>query len=50
MSESFAQLFEESLSKQDMRLGSILKGKVVAVNDDNVIVNVGLKSEGTIPI
>ncbi|HEV2524235.1 MAG TPA: 30S ribosomal protein S1 [Gammaproteobacteria bacterium] len=50
MSESFAQLFEESLSKQDMRLGSILKGTVVAVNDDNVIVNVGLKSEGTIPI
>jgi small subunit ribosomal protein S1 len=50
MSESFAQLFEESLSKQDMRLGSILKGKVVAINDDNVIVNVGLKSEGTIPI
>lgn len=49
-SESFAQLFEESLSKQDMRIGSILKGKVVAVNDDNVIVNVGLKSEGIIPI
>ncbi|MDX2163802.1 MAG: 30S ribosomal protein S1 [Gammaproteobacteria bacterium] len=50
MSESFAQLFEESLSKQDMRIGSILKGKVVAVNDDNVVVNVGLKSEGFIPI
>lgn len=50
MSESFAQLFEESLSKQDMRIGSILRGKVVAVNDDNVVVNVGLKSEGFIPI
>jgi small subunit ribosomal protein S1 len=50
MSESFAQLFEESLAKHEMRVGAILKGKIVAINDDNVVVNVGLKSEGIIPI
>jgi len=50
MSESFAQLFEESLAKQEMRVGSILKGKVTAIVGDNVTVNAGLKSEGIIPL
>ena len=47
---SFAALFEESVSKQEMRPGSILKGKVVSINDDFVIVNAGLKSDGAIPL
>lgn len=50
MSESFAELFEESLVKTKMVPGAIITGTVVAVNDDVVIVNAGLKSEGVIPV
>ncbi len=50
MSESFAELFEQSISNTQMRPGAIIKGTVVAVNDDVVVVNAGLKSEGVIPI
>ncbi len=50
MSESFAELFEESLSKTEMKPGSILMGTVVAITGDYVIVNAGLKSEGAIPL
>jgi small subunit ribosomal protein S1 len=49
MSESFAQLFEESLSKAEMRAGSIVTGTVVDIGSDVVVVNAGLKSEGVIP-
>jgi len=48
--ESFAQLFEESQIEQQMRPGTIVKGKVVEIRPDVVIVNAGLKSEGVIPI
>ncbi|NIV18111.1 MAG: 30S ribosomal protein S1 [Woeseiaceae bacterium] len=50
MSESFAELFEESFASQQIKPGSIIKGTVVAVNDDVVIVSAGLKSEAVIPI
>jgi small subunit ribosomal protein S1 len=50
MSESFAELFEESLKSSEMRPGSIVKGSVVEVGNDYVIVNAGLKSEGAIPV
>ncbi len=50
MSESFAELFEESLSRTEMRPGSILTGTVVDVTPDFVVVNAGLKSEGIIPV
>jgi len=50
MSESFAQLFEESLVNKEMRPGSIVTGTVVDIQPDAVIVNAGLKSEGVIPI
>ena len=50
MTESFAQLFEESLAINDMRQGTILKGKIVDIRNDVVVVNAGLKSEGSIPI
>ena len=49
MTESFADLFEESLTKQEMRPGSIVQAEVVDVRADYVIVNAGLKSEGVIP-
>jgi len=50
MSESFAQLFEESQVEKLMRPGSIVSGIVVQVGSDMVVVNAGLKSEGVIPI
>jgi small subunit ribosomal protein S1 len=49
MSESFAELLEESLASQKIKPGSILTGTVVDVNSDVVIVNAGLKSEAVIP-
>ncbi len=50
MSESFAELFEESLKELDMVPGSIVTGTVVAIDNDYVTVNAGLKSEGVIPL
>jgi len=50
MSESFAELFEESFASQQIKPGSIITGIVVAVNDDVVIVSAGLKSEAVIPV
>lgn len=50
MSESFAEMFEESLSKAKMTPGSVITGTIVQVSDDFVVVNAGLKSEGVIPI
>ena len=49
MSESFAELFEESLSQTKMRPGTILTGEVVDISSDFIVVNCGLKSEGVIP-
>ena len=50
MSESFAELFEESFASKQIKPGSIITGIVVAINDDVVIVSAGLKSEAVIPI
>ncbi|MCF8017064.1 MAG: 30S ribosomal protein S1 [Chromatiaceae bacterium] len=49
MTESFAELFEESLSNTQLQPGTIVTGQVVAITSDSVIVNAGLKSEGIIP-
>ncbi|MDE2344928.1 MAG: 30S ribosomal protein S1, partial [Gammaproteobacteria bacterium] len=49
MTESFAELFEESIKQSQMQSGSILKARVVEIRPDVVIVNAGLKSEGVIP-
>jgi small subunit ribosomal protein S1 len=49
MSESFAQLLEESLANTQLSAGSIVTGTVVGFDGDSVIVNAGLKSEGVIP-
>ena len=50
MSESFAELFEESVSNLNTQPGTIINGTVVDINKDAVIVYAGLKSEGIIPI
>ncbi len=50
MSESFAELFEQSLAGQSMQPGALVQAEVLQVKDDVVIVDAGLKSEGVIPI
>jgi small subunit ribosomal protein S1 len=50
MTESFAQLFEESLASQRIRPGQILTGRVIDVGPDVVVVSAGLKSEAVIPV
>ncbi|EXJ12846.1 MULTISPECIES: 30S ribosomal protein S1 [Nitrincola] len=49
MSESFADLFEESLLSLDMTPGTLVMGEVVDIDSDWVTVNAGLKSEAIIP-
>ncbi len=48
--ENFAALFEESLSRQEMRIGEVITAEVISVDQNVVIVNAGLKSESTISI
>mgnify|MGYP003423304818 CR=1 FL=1 len=50
MSETFAQLFENSLSKSKMYPGAIVTGTVIGIEKDFVTINVGLKSEGKVPL
>ena len=50
MTENFAQLFEESLKTIETRPGAIVKGRVVAIQKDVVLVDAGLKSEAAIPV
>jgi small subunit ribosomal protein S1 len=50
MTESFAEMFEESLVNQNLTRGAVVTGTVVDIQSDSVIVNAGLKSEGIIPI
>ena len=49
MSESFADLFEESLAHTEMSAGTVVTGTVVDIRDGYVMVSAGLKSEGVIP-
>jgi small subunit ribosomal protein S1 len=49
MTESFAELFEESIANTQLRNGAIVIGTVVDITSDAVVVNAGLKSEGVIP-
>ena len=50
MEENFSQLLEQSLSEFKYKEGQIVKGTVLSITKDTVIVDVGLKSEGRIPI
>ncbi|XBC41559.1 MAG: 30S ribosomal protein S1 [Buchnera aphidicola (Kaburagia rhusicola rhusicola)] len=50
MTESFSQLFKESLKTIETKPGSIIQGIIIDINKDTVLVDAGLKSESTIPI
>lgn len=50
MSESFAEMFEESLKDTVMTIGEVIKAEVVSVDGDYVLVTAGLKSEAEIPL
>ena len=50
MEENFSELLEKSLSGFKYREGQIIKGTVLSVTNDTVVVDVGLKSEGRIPL
>ena len=47
-SESFADLFEESMALKEMRQGEVITAEVISIDSDFVIVNAGLKSESLI--
>ncbi len=48
--ESFAALFEESLTRQELRAGEVITAEVVRIDQNFVVVNAGLKSESYIPV
>jgi len=48
--DSFAALFEESLTRQEMRAGEVITAEVVRIDNNFVVVNAGLKSESYIPL
>jgi small subunit ribosomal protein S1 len=48
--ENFAQLFEESLTRKEMRVGEVITAEIVRVDANYVVVNAGLKSESFIPL
>jgi small subunit ribosomal protein S1 len=48
--DSFAAMFEESLTRKEMRAGELITAQVVRVDHNMVVVNAGLKSESLIPI
>lgn len=50
MLESFAELFEESLGRQEMRPGEVITAEVVRIDQNFVVVNAGLKSESYIEL
>ncbi len=50
MTESFAELFEQSQALAKLKPGTIVSGIVVEIRNDVVVINAGLKSEGIVPI
>ncbi len=48
--EDFASLFEQSLETNEIRVGSVVTGKVVDITENDVIIDVGYKSEGRLPV
>jgi small subunit ribosomal protein S1 len=48
-SENFAALFEESLTRKEMRVGEVITAEVISVDPNFVVVNAGLKSESFVP-
>jgi len=50
MSESFSELFENSESQQNVKVGALIMGTVVSMNREKAVINVGLKSEGFVSL
>jgi small subunit ribosomal protein S1 len=48
--EDFAAMLEESFGHSDLQEGSVIKGKVVAIEKDIAVIDVGLKTEGRVPL
>ncbi len=48
--ENFAELLEESIAKVQKKVGSLVTGKVVAIEKDSAIIDIGYKSEGRVPL
>jgi len=48
--DEFAALFEESLGDSSLAEGSVIKGKVIAIEKDLAVIDVGLKTEGRVPL
>jgi small subunit ribosomal protein S1 len=48
--EDFAALLEESFGRAEMQEGSVVKGKVVAIEKDIAVIDIGLKTEGRVPL
>ncbi|MBM4319899.1 MAG: S1 RNA-binding domain-containing protein, partial [Deltaproteobacteria bacterium] len=48
--EDFASMLEESYHRSNLQVGEIVKGRVISVNKDHIVVDVGAKSEGQIPL
>ena len=48
--DDFAALFEESLKREDIKEGDIVHGRVIQLNKDHVVVDIGYKSEGQVPL
>lgn len=48
--EDFAKLLEESYGEHDLQEGSVVKGKVVAIEKDIAVIDIGLKTEGRVPV
>ncbi|MFY9699648.1 MAG: S1 RNA-binding domain-containing protein, partial [Rhodoplanes sp.] len=50
MREDFAAMLEESFHHGNMQEGSVIKGIVVAIEKDLAVIDVGLKTEGRVPV
>ena len=48
--ESFAAMFEESIKKEDIKEGAIVHGRVIQITKDYVVIDIGYKSEGQVPL
>ncbi|WP_019960684.1 30S ribosomal protein S1 [Woodsholea maritima] len=48
--DDFAEMLEASLAGRDLIEGSVVTGRVTAIENDAVVVDVGLKTEGRIPV
>jgi small subunit ribosomal protein S1 len=48
--EDFAAMFEESIKDNEIKVGRVVSGRIVQITDNDVIIDIGYKSEGHVPI